>query len=300
MRNNVGQFEVGGGPMGLRGVVFGIVSVVVAISMSACGPAAGAVGQRESGVRPSKVASLPPGAPLWAKRDADLYLSRSADFDALARSIVTSAGLNADFRDDVPASQNQSFVTITGASRPLSQHGGVWFTHVVQGHPGYVYLDNGTSDYPVADGLIYSTSPTMTPPFRSDSDDVSDAVLSTPTPVAPHWWVAAWDPFLFYNGVSYDGRDYSAADTSMQINPHSLRGITDTIRGRIINGVTYEDESDVDIDIVDTGKDKPVCVVRNPHSVRHKASAGGVVTYRVRYSTLPGGRRIAFALDYWE
>jgi hypothetical protein len=273
---------------------------MVSVSVSACGSSAGVVGQRESAGRPSRVASLPPGAPLWAKRDADLYLSRSADFDALARSIVTSASLNADFRDDLPALQNQSFVTISGASRTLSQYGGVWFTPAVGSQPGYVYFDNGTSDYPVADGLIYSTSPTMTPPFRSDSDDVHDAVLSTPTPVAPHWWVAAWDPLLFYNGLSYDGRDYSAADTSMEIDPRSLRGVTDTIRGRVITGVTYEDGSDVDVDIVDTGNDKPVCVVRNPHSVYHTASAGGVVTYRVRYSTLPGGRRIAIALDYWD
>jgi hypothetical protein len=280
--------------MRLRGVVLGVVSILLSVALSACGPSAGAAGQREAGVRPSRVASLPPGAPPWAQRDANLYLSRSADFDALARSVVTSAGLNGEFRDDVADSQNQSFVAIQGIPRTLSQHGGVWFTPAVRSQPGYVYFDNGASDFPVADGLIYSTSPTMAPPFRSHSDDIPDAVLSTPTPVATHWWVAAWDPFMFYNGVSYDGRDYSALGTSMGIDPHSLRGTTETIRGRVITGVTYEDESDVDVDIVDTGEDKPVCVVRNPHSVRHQASAGDGATYRVRYSTLPGGRPVSY------
>ena len=213
---------------------------------------------------------------------------------------MTSAGLNSEGREGIPEWQNDAFVVLVPQSRGLSAHGAVWYSAPDTGAPGYVYFDNGESDYPVADGLIYSTSPTTPPPFRSKSDDISHAVLSTPTPVAPHWWIAAWDPFLFSNGVSYDGRDYSAIGTSMRIDPHSLKGPSGTVQGRFLTGVTYEDESDVDVDIIETGHDKPVCVVVNRHTVNHKSVDAGFQTYRVRYSTLTGGRRIAFALDKWE
>lgn len=285
----------------LRTSTCAVLAVVVVLACGGC--SRGVVGSRLSprdGADTASSTPIPAGAPSWAHGDAKLYLSHPHDFARLAASIVASTGL-ADDTVDRPAFQNDSFVALPTSLGYLSKHDGVWF-NVAQDGTGFVYFDNGSSDYPVADGLVYSDSPTESPSYEVAADGESNAVLSTPTPVAPHWWAAAWDPFLFYNGISYDGRDYSAVgiDTATQADPHRFPGPTTTVSGRSIGGVTYEDESDVDVDIVDVGSSKPVPVLTNPHTVRHRARTHGRSVYRVRITTLPGGRRLAFALEAWE
>jgi hypothetical protein len=270
--------------------------VVLALAVSGC---AGRVASTQPA--PASQASAPaPATDDWPARDAQLLRDNAAAFDEAARFALT----NADTR------VLSSKVVLSSRLARLSKRGVVWTTYPGDGRTNvrYVFFNNGTSDYPCPDGLVYSTSATDVP---------RAAALTTPAPVAQHWWTAAWD-----SAVLGDLGGPGPMEPEIATDSRLISGATRTITGTVGPVVDIVSLGALII-YVRTSESKPACVVLNASTTMHWPSSWGPVVQQpnadvpavqhpqrdpgiggrrivvqVRTATLPSsGRRQDFAVD---
>jgi hypothetical protein len=131
----------------------------------------------------------------------------------------------------------------------------------------YVAFDLA-STYPCSDGLIYTLSP--------DTPPDSGYLLSEPTALAPHWWVAIWDPAVGWHDwggsrgsdkaetFDADGEGFAEMDT----DPSLVDVPLETIAGRMQTWVNFADTGSLML-YLDIGESKPRAVYLNRYTVCH-------------------------------
>jgi hypothetical protein len=253
----------------------------------------------------STVPTVSAAVPDWVVRDAALLRADPSAFGQAAASAVAAGD----------PEEPESFVTLTRSLAHASSNGAVWRIFPDSDTTiCCVFFDNSPTNYPCADGLIYSTSPTRAP--------APESVLTTPVAVAPHWWAAAWDPVLF-DAFGYGNPDADARSTDAihLVRASRLPSPSATVSGTIVCQSESSQAGDL-FEFVDVGGTKPVPVILNGYTKLHWPStwgrvvnsggvAGGValpvhtpdsmvgvhLTAQVRTTVLPDERKQGFALD---